>query len=203
MKSELLHALVEGRSGTEQPQSGAHPSPQHASVPSRSKPELDLRPVDAVDLENELYTQGCDPQRQKEKPVHRLMAVLAAQGLSPSEIAEHTGMKVELVRSVLREPWAKRVVAQLLMDRGRQAAETILKSAASDSVFTLIELRDTAKSEAVRKGCADSILDRYLGKPTQYVKSEKVDKIMSPREKDKELDSEIARLAGEIQLERK
>ena len=104
-----------------------------------------------------------------EKPEHRVMIMLKAQGYANREIAGITGYKEMHVGRVLRQPWARQRLLDLLNEQGKDAIAEVLRGECKNSIFTLVELRDTAESEQVRASCADKLLDRYLGRPTQHV----------------------------------
>lgn len=109
----------------------------------------------------------------EEKPLHRIIVYLKAQGLSNVEISKRTGYTQPWVSQVTRQPWFRLRLTQELREAGADAISTLLKANALDSVYTLVELRDDQDApKAVRKAAADSLLDRYLGKPTQKVETE-------------------------------
>jgi len=106
----------------------------------------------------------------REKPEHRIVVYLKAQGLSNKEIAERTGYTNAWVGQVCRQPWFRLKLVQELKEAGIDQVNAVLKASALDSVFTLVDLRDDVTApKAVRKSCADSLLDRYLGKAVQRV----------------------------------
>jgi hypothetical protein len=104
-----------------------------------------------------------------EKPHHRLILYMAARDFSNHEIAEASGFTAPWISQVLRQPWARKVLTEELNRAGRDELSGILEGAAKDSLFTLIELRDSAENESVRRSAADSLLDRFLGKPKQSI----------------------------------
>ena len=115
-----------------------------------------------------------DPQvaLKHERPAHRLAILLKAQGLSNKEIAERLGLSAIHVGNILRQPWARKRLVEEIQRSGRDEIQALLAGSAVDSINTLIELRDDDEVEnSVRKAAADSLLDRFLGKPTQRVES--------------------------------
>jgi hypothetical protein len=109
-----------------------------------------------------------------EKPEHRLIVYLKAQGLSNKEVADKTGYTQSWVSQICRQPWFRLRLVQELKDAGADKVNEILRSAALDSVFTIIDIRDDVTApKAVRRACADSLLDRFLGKPTVHVEHDK------------------------------
>lgn len=112
---------------------------------------------------------------QKEQPEHRIIITLKAKGMSNKEIAEITRYSAIQVGTVLRQPWARERLVKELQLAGRDAIADILAGAAQDSVYTLIEERDNeAAKPSDRIAAANSLLDRFLGKPTQRVETDNV-----------------------------
>ena len=58
------------------------------------------------------YYNAHDPQYllQKEKPAHRLMAFMAANGYKNVEIAEKTRYSVAAVSNTIRQPWMQAMI---------------------------------------------------------------------------------------------
>lgn len=101
-----------------------------------------------------------------EKPEHRLMLWLSLQGHNAIEIARITGYTPEHVRTIRKQPWFRESFCRLSTETGRDVIEAFLEGEVIPTCQALIELRDKAESEAVRKAACDSILDRVRGKPT-------------------------------------
>lgn len=109
-----------------------------------------------------------------EKPEHRLIVYLKAQGFSNKEVSDKTGYTQAWVSQITRQPWFRLRLVQELREAGIDQVQLVLKGNALDSIFTLVELRDDLQApKAVRKAAADSLLDRYLGKPMQRISEEK------------------------------
>jgi hypothetical protein len=107
-----------------------------------------------------------------EKPEHRMMMMMKIRGVSNRELAVATGYTEAWVSQLMRQPWARRFMAETLHEAGSDGVSEMLKGAALDSVLTLIELRDDAASpKAVRRQSAVDLLDRHFGKPLQRVES--------------------------------
>jgi len=137
-----------------------------------------------------------------EKPEHRLLLYMKAQGMSTTEIAEQSGYTISWLSQLFRQPWAQERLLQILNETGKDRVQTLLKAAAEDSVMTLIDLRDDAEVPAsVRRSAADSLLDRYLGKPHQHVEvvqspAKSADDIMALDREIEVLQQEENRLLG-------
>ena len=132
-------------------------------------------------------------QYQKEKPMHRRILFLKAQGMSNVHIAEAIGMTPVGVGLVCRQEWFRAALVQLMNGSGVDGVKKAIEGAALDSVFKIIELRDTANSESVKKDCAMDLLDRYLGKAVQPIGSEG-----KPIADEAKLDAEIAELQKKL-----
>lgn len=103
-----------------------------------------------------------------EKPEHRFILHLKAEGFSNKEVAEKMGYTQAWVSQITRQPWFRLQLVQVMREAGVDQIQQVLKANALDSVFTLVEIRDDPQApKAVRKSAADSLLDRYLGKATQ------------------------------------
>lgn len=133
-----------------------------------------------------------------EHAVHRLMVMLKAQGKTNRKIAELTGKTEPWVSQVLRQPWARQLLVKELREAGRDALQSILEGEAENSLLTLIQLRDDSDADgSVRRGAANDLLDRFLGKPTQRVES--TQKVTVTAESVEELNAELAELDREEQ----
>lgn len=126
-----------------------------------------------------------------EKPEHRVILWMKARGTSNTEIAKQTGYTDAWISQLVRQPWFQDKLLREIEDAGRDEISTLLEGAAADSVIKLIEIRDTSKNVGVsRQACVD-LLDRFLGKPVQQVKTEVTAVAAQTVE---ELDAEINRL---------
>jgi hypothetical protein len=133
-----------------------------------------------------------------EKPEHRLIVYLKAQGHSNKEVADRTGYTQAWISQLTRQPWFRLRLVQELKEAGVDAIESVLKSTALDSVFTLIDLRDDVHAPgAVRRACADSLLDRFRGKPVQTVQHE--EKRLPKTSEISAIDSELAELNSQLE----
>jgi len=143
-----------------------------AKVPTIAATDSIVEAVAARPLGSPPPLYGDHPSRfdyATERPWHRLAIMLCAEGHSYREIAERTGYTTWAVSNALRQPWARKILLEEIHRAGRDELAEILKSAATDSVFTLITLRDGAEQESVKLGAARELLDRFLGKANQPV----------------------------------
>lgn len=102
---------------------------------------------------------------KNERPEHRLMLWLSLQGHTPTEIANQTGFTLGTVLNVRKQPWFQHAFCQISTEFGKDPVQKFLEGEVLPTVHKLVDLRDNAESEAVRKSACDAILDRFLGKP--------------------------------------
>jgi hypothetical protein len=135
---------------------------------------------------------------QKETPEHRHIVTLKAMGMTNGEIAEATGRTNANISTILRQPWARQRLVKLISDAGKDPLKVILESAAVDSIQKLIELRDDPSTpKPVVKASCDSLLDRFLGKPTQHIESKS--EVTNVPADLKRIEEELAAVAAEEQ----
>lgn len=131
---------------------------------------------------------------QREKPEHRIMLVLKAQGYSNAEIAEVAGYSRVMVNTIMRQPWARARLLDMINEKGGDAIQKVLSGEILNSVDTLVEVRDDVNAgHQARLSAANSILDRALGRPTQKVESVNTNISLDVNE----LDREIAKVEAE------
>jgi hypothetical protein len=126
-----------------------------------------------------------DPQLvvMREQPEHRIAIMMAAAGMPRKEIAARLGYTYVYIGQLLRQPWARTRLIEEIKRNGGDELMAVLRAEQLRSVETIIEVRDDPKARpADRTAAANSILDRYLGKPTQRVETK----------------SEVTHLAGDI-----
>lgn len=124
---------------------------------------------------NPLSLHGGKPptvEIQNEKPEHRVIMLLLAQGCSPAEVAEATGYTVVHIRNLRRQPWFREKFTALMTELGKDAVQAWLKSEIPASLETLASIRDDDNQRgATRVAAANSILDRGLGKATVRIET--------------------------------
>lgn len=126
---------------------------------------------DAKEMEGALYGYKTPNFGiQQEKPEHRVVVLLHLQRHNSEEISKRTGFTRHWVRQILRQPWAVKYMTEELQKQGRDTLHELLALSAEDSVYTLIDMRDNVKAKpAERIQAANSLLNRYLGNPTQPI----------------------------------
>jgi hypothetical protein len=105
-----------------------------------------------------------------ERPEHRSILWAKARGHSNREIAGLTGYTEPWISQILRQPWARRYLADEIDRAGKDQLTGLIESAAKDSIWKLIELRDDPEApKNVVANVSEYLVDRYLGKPKQSV----------------------------------
>lgn len=105
-----------------------------------------------------------------EKPEHRIMAYLKAQGFSNKEISVRTGYGYASVCQILQLPWTKEVVREEIIKNGRNLCKEMLESSSVDNVQTLLQIRDNPNSRDVDKiNAVKELFDRTWGKANQPI----------------------------------
>ena len=103
-----------------------------------------------------------------QKPEHRTIIFLKAEGNTNIEIARVMGMSAVAISNILRQPWARIQLLEEINKAGRNEVVAIFKGAAADvaqSMVDIIQSEDTKASDKISAG--HLILDRLFGKATQ------------------------------------
>jgi hypothetical protein len=151
---------------------------------------------------------------QKENTRHRVLVYLFAQGGTVRNVFEQLGGEWDANRNapisgtgeysyqqllnIRKQGWFQNVLLAVITENGSPLVEAKLKLEQMASLETLIEIRDNKEEKgATRAVCANSILDRYLGKPTQVVKAEAPASVASHETSANELRERLRRLEAE------
>jgi len=144
-----------------------------------------------------------------EKPEHRLIMYLKAQGMTNKEIFIHLGgdynngqpitgngtYSYPYLGQIIRQPWFQTGVVRLLNEAGKDVIEAKLEAECLPSLETAIAIRDSAEVPAtVRLAAAKDIMDRFRGKAVTHIKSEAKVTYASAEQEAKALKDEIERL---------
>lgn len=153
--------------------------PSRASNINDKTPSRDERVrIETVPMERPFFNNHIEPAYRlgKERPNHRVICFLKAQGKTNVEIAEMVGVAPFTVNYTVNQPWAKQMIADEIGKAGRSEVEALLQGEVADSVRKLIDIRDSAEASAdVQRKAANDILDRFYGKPNQRIISTNVD----------------------------
>lgn len=133
---------------------------------------------------------------QREQPIHRMMIYMHAQGASAADISRQTGYTKHTVQQVLRQPWARQRLLQILKETCQDEVKHFLTHEVAPSLQVLREIRDgdIPGKTSDRASAANSILDRCLGKPTVHVESDNTNRTVP---------ADLQRIEAEIAAARK
>lgn len=142
-----------------------------------------------------------------ERPEHYILLVALAKGATQRELAEASGYSESWISQIVRQPWAKQRLLDILEKGGINQVEAVLRLEVMPSIMTLVEIRDDPQSGAkARITASQDLLNRsYLGTPIQRVENYKGGEVVSTRDKEvldariAEAQAEIARLEGKVE----
>lgn len=150
---------------------------------SEGRSECSSMPV--VEIEPSRYSappfwQVREPSHtlSEEKPHHRFVCYLKAQGFSNKEICDQTGWSPFMVSNTLKQPWATEMIAKLMAEVGGQGIEAVLKGAAMKAALEMEDLLERAKAEGsleVERKVRKDMMDRWFGTAAQHVIHTNVD----------------------------
>lgn len=159
-------------------------------------------------LPNALFNDINNPVRahvrQRERPEHRLMICMAANGFNITEIAEKSGYSAQAVSSILREPWARARIIGMQQEVGMDELQRTIRQGASGAIARIRQRAENDQVDpGVRERADEYLANRYLGKPKEQVEHthKPVDKLS-----DSELTAiieqglQVAGEVGEIEL---
>lgn len=141
--------------------------------------------VEEEDVAPEFFgqqTESATYNPKKEQPHHRAICILLAQGYVPKEVSEMTGFTTVTVNYVRQQPWALKLIGELMQKAGRKAVMSELQGAAVEAARTLIStMRNQEGEEAMgakvadRAKAANDILNRLYGTAPQVVAHGNID----------------------------
>lgn len=140
---------------------------------------LDRTPAQGVNIKlPDAFYNDIDPAKgqmhKRERPAHRLMIMMAANGATIKEIAEKLELSATNVSNVLRQPWAREKLQNFMKENAEESLQDILKGAAAPALKRIIAIAETSEDEAVKLRANQDITDRFLGKASQKVITEDV-----------------------------
>ena len=145
-------------------------------------------------------------QIMHEKPEHRWMLWMKAQGSSNREIAQETGYSESWLSQLFRQPWAREVVLDMMKASGKGTLERVLarvEGEVMNSLDKLVDVRDNPETPpAVVRACSVDIIEQFLGKPKQKMDITQQVTTIDVAETDKEiarLEAEEKRLMGRFE----
>ena len=98
---------------------------------------------------------------------------MTAQGMNCKTIATKLGISTNAVSQCMNRPGFRQKVRAAIQESGKDQLTATLEAEVLPSIETLIQVRDNeAEKGATRVQAANSILDRFLGKPVAKVETE-------------------------------
>lgn len=168
------------------------------STSNRMSPAANAAAIDYFDSPDRLHGDRMPSTNiVHEKAVHRMMVYLSASGALTADIAAQTGYTACYVSNVLRQPWARERLVQILNETGRDMVKHFLTNEVRPSLEVLREIRDdSSAAKNARIIAANSILDRALGKPIAKVETDNTNRSV-PADTAR-LDAEIASIRKQL-----
>lgn len=176
-----------------------------------------VREIDEQQKSNVLEFHGAsDPSVPilKERPEHRVIAYMRAQGLTRREIFIRLGGRYDRggkpvsgtskfsyvhLGNILQQPWSRRIVAELQHEAGMDQVSAAIEAELPGAVETVTEIMyDKEASANARLAAARELLDRGLGKPTQHVSREDAAPLESLEKEAEAIDAESEEISKEL-----
>jgi len=135
----------------------------------------------------------------QERPEHITIAYLMAAGRTRSEISKITGYAVATLSQLVRQPWFKTRLKEITESVGTDMVKAFLQGEVLPSLEVLRNVRDNPDERgATRVAAANSILDRFMGKPTVHVESQTNLNIHSAADAKDQVQSELEKVDAEL-----
>lgn len=126
--------------------------------------------MDRFHKPNSMEVMDGDKPVLQEQPGHLILARFLALGLSQTDAAKAAGYGPSHVSRLLKMPWFQERVAQFLAEAAKGDLMTMFRGAGLKAFVVLEELIDSPKTPAaVKLAAVKEVLERNLGKSTQYL----------------------------------
>lgn len=123
---------------------------------------------------------------EKERPEHRFLVFLYSQGMSTKDIFLQLGgqwnseknlpisgtgqYSYQHLHTIRRQAWFQRKLIAYMEECGKDVIRAKLEAELMPSIEKVIEIRDDAEApKNIQLQAANSLIDRFLGKPVQQV----------------------------------
>ena len=140
-----------------------------------------------------------------EKPEHRLLLLCKLQGASNREIAAQSGYTEPWISQLFRQPWAQRLLSEMMHEAGLDEVRALLKEAQVELRANARRSAQRSKSSGERSNArrASNLLEQYSGKPTQRVvvnsaKPLSSDDLANLNKQIEQASAEVNRLVGHL-----
>lgn len=151
----------------------------------------------------------------QESPEHRFLLYLFAQGNSSKEVFVALGGEIDpetkhpipgtgrysyhWVCQIRRQAWFREQLTQFLHETGKDLVQAKLQTEVIPSLDVVLNIRDNEDAPAnVRLTAANSLLDRFLGKPTQTVQQLAPSSVAKFEADATQLEQQIAQVEAEM-----
>lgn len=178
--SDLLDELNEPQANTNKVQAVGANTNESVTAPEQAAKTETVSEPEITDVPK-FWNQGArKPQHviKVERPEHRAICILAAQGFTSTEISEQTGWTTAMIQNVRKQEWAQSYIAQLMEKAGRKQVMNELQGAAKDAAALIIQsVRGELADQKPADRCKDAhkLLDRLYGTAPQVVMHGNVD----------------------------
>lgn len=185
-------------------------SSKHSSAPSTFETNVQRKvTVQSAQLGQNLEDSGrnlagkSSPNIQiaSEKPEHRIMVYLKAQGYTNREIAQATGYTEAWISQITRQGWFKERLTAEIREAGLDPVKAFLSAEALPSLEVLTAIRDNENAPAAsRITAANSVLDRVFGKPTQHIETESTVNVRNAKASADALEEELKSIDEQLRI---
>lgn len=137
----------------------------------------------------------------KELPWHMHAANYIAMGMSSSDTAIACETNNVEIGKLLRSPAFQERVANKMAENGNGDLLKLFQAASLSAYATLVEINENPKAPAMaRLKAATEILDRHLGKATQFMEIKSQNTNLNPVERVLALENEVGNLQKELKV---
>ena len=134
-----------------------------------------------------------------EKAVHTTIAYLMAAGRTRKEIAGLVGMSGAAISEIVRQPWFQTRLKEITDAAGTDMVKAFLHGEVIPSLEVLRDIRDNCDEKgATRVTAANSILDRFMGKPVAHIESKTNLNIHTAADAKDQVESELEKVEAEL-----
>lgn len=137
----------------------------------------------------------------KELPWHTHAVNYIAMGMSSSDTAVACETNNLEISKLLRSPAFQERVANKMAENGNGDLLKLFQAASLSAYATLVEINENPKAPAMaRLKAATEILDRHLGKATQFMEIKSQNTNLNPVERVAALENEVGNLQKELKV---
>jgi len=165
-------------------------NPNRTKGPNEYQPELHEAEFEVAEANGDLLHGATRPPYilQQERPEHRFLVFLYAQGMGTKDIFIQLGGEWDKTRNapvsgtgqysyqhlhtIRRQAWFQTKLVQYMEECGKDVIRSKFEAELMPSIEKVIEIRDNSNAPvALQLRAAESLIDRFLGKPIQQVQA--------------------------------